>query len=131
MRLITLFFIIILASACGGGETTQPTTAKPPSPPTKPPSLPTSASVTTAALSETGPFVFQPPDVIIAVGGRVSWTVPAAAGTIRHSVTANSGNWAADTLGASQTLTKTFPVAGDFPYFCVFHDGMVGVVSVR
>lgn len=123
MRLPLLLLVTALITACGGGDgSTEPTPMTPP---------PLSASVTTAALSETGPFVFRPQDVEVGVGGSVTWSVPGAAGTILHSVTADSGAWAADTLAANETLSIVFRNPGEFRYHCVFHDGMVGKVTVQ
>ncbi len=126
MRFPKIALTAALTAACGGGDATAPATMTPPGV-----GSPASALVTTAALTESGPFVFQPEDVTVKLGGSVTWSVPEAAGVIRHSVTADSGGWAADTLAATQRLTKVFETRGDFRYHCVFHEGMVGKVRVR
>ncbi len=48
-----------------------------------------------------------------------------------HSVTGASTGWGDfDTMGQMQTVTQTFANDGIYPYFCVLHPGMIGVIVV-
>ena len=76
---------------------------------------------------------FVPYEVTVNVGGEVTWSND---DTAAHTVTAGS---AADGLSgvfdsslfmAGTTFSHTFESAGEFPYFCMVHPWMAGIVIV-
>ena len=83
---------------------------------------PASADVNTAGNN------FVPGDVEIARGGTVRWTF-----TSIHNVVFNPVSGAPDNIGETEsgTVSRTFDVAGTFPYQCTLHSGMIGSVVVR
>ncbi len=96
----------------------------------------TPAGSSTPGCEETN-SCFDPAEAIIDVGGEVTWTND---DTAAHTVT--SGDLASDPdnvgtefdsslLGPGKTFSKTFEEAGTFPYFCMVHPWMKGVVTVQ
>jgi plastocyanin len=73
--------------------------------------------------------IFSPFSVDIARGGAVRFVFPSDA----HNVIFDnvSGKPADILVTTSQTVTRTFSVAGTFPYSCTIHPGMVGQVVVH
>jgi predicted secreted protein with PEFG-CTERM motif len=80
---------------------------------------------------------FDPYDAVIDVGGEVIWT---NTDTAAHTVT--SGDLQSDPdnvgtefdsslFGPGKTFSHTFEEAGTFPYFCMVHPWMKGVVTVQ
>ena len=80
---------------------------------------------------------FDPAEAITDVGGEVTWT---NTDTAAHTVT--SGDLQSDPdnvgtefdsslFGPGKTFSKTFEKAGTFPYFCMVHPWMKGVVTVQ
>jgi plastocyanin len=74
-----------------------------------------------------GDNFFDPRDINVPVGGKVVWTHN---GQRPHTVTADNGAFDSGQLAAGQTFEQTFSTAGTFPYFCEFHEGMVGIIRV-
>jgi plastocyanin len=72
-------------------------------------------------------FAFNPKELTIKVGTKVTWTNMDSAG---HDVKAEDGSWGSDTLKSGQTFSMVFDKAGTFPYVCTFHPGMVGTLIV-
>jgi plastocyanin len=96
----------------------------------------TATSVITVTTSEGGTTtvttsgsLFTPERVYIAPGGTVTW---AFSGT--HNVTFTGpvppGGNIPDTA-AGNSVSRTFPAAGDYDYVCTRHDGMKGRVRVQ
>jgi predicted secreted protein with PEFG-CTERM motif len=80
---------------------------------------------------------FDPAEAIIDVGGEVTWK-----NTDSAAHTATSGDLQSDPdnvgtefdsslFGPGKTFSKTFEEAGTFPYFCMVHPWMIGVVTVQ
>jgi plastocyanin len=65
--------------------------------------------------------------VTISVGGTVTWVNNDA---VAHTSTA-SGQWDSGILQPGGRFSRTFPVAGSFPYLCTLHPNMVGTVNVQ
>jgi plastocyanin len=98
-----------------------------------------SASITPGSSTKTDD-AYSPNPLNIRVGDNVTWTND---DTMAHTVTSGTGS--ADpnmgqefdsspglrTLMAPQaTFSHMFETAGEFPYFCVVHPNMVGIVVV-
>lgn len=73
-------------------------------------------------------FRFEPSRVDVAAGGAVSWTM----GEHFHDVVFSAQN-APENIQPTRlaTVTREFPVAGDFGYRCLIHTGMTGTVRVH
>ena len=80
---------------------------------------------------------FDPAEAIIDVGGEVTWTND---DTAAHTVTSgdltndpdNVGTeFDSSLFGPGKTFSQTFEEAGTFPYFCMVHPWMKGVVTVQ
>jgi len=76
---------------------------------------------------------FVPYEVTVDVGGEVTWSND---DTAAHTVTAGSaadgpsGEFDSSLFMAGTTFSHTFESAGEFPYFCMVHPWMVGIVTV-
>lgn len=78
-------------------------------------------------------FSFTPATISIAVGDTVRWTNVDSA---PHTATAGApgaetGAFDSEDLAQSAVFSHTFTSAGDFAYFCQFHPGMRGNVTVE
>ncbi|MEM3064067.1 MAG: PEFG-CTERM sorting domain-containing protein [Candidatus Nitrosotenuis sp.] len=77
---------------------------------------------------------YIPHEVTIDVGGEVTWSNDDTAG---HTVTSGTldggpdGNFDSSLFMAGTTFSHKFEEAGEFPYFCVVHPWMTGVVIVQ
>ena len=82
----------------------------------------------TATVSMPG-FVFAPVTTRIAVGGTVRFEFPATP----HNVIFDriTGAPADIQETSNQTISRTFAVAGTFPFDCTLHPGMSGEVVAR
>ena len=85
--------------------------------------LPNSASVST-----TSGDIFTPSNVLIGIGGQVTWTFGPTTHNVTFSTAGSPSNIAAT---YSTSDTRTFPQAGNFSYNCTLHAGMSGQVMVR
>ncbi len=76
---------------------------------------------------------FIPADVVINVGGTVTWSND---DTAAHTVTSGSaaggpdGNFDSSLFMAGGTFSHTFDEAGEYPYFCMVHPWMSGTITV-
>jgi plastocyanin len=86
--------------------------------------LPASASVAAGSAANT----FQPQVVGVSRGGTVTWSFAA----VEHNVTFSAGGAPANIPNTTNAnVSRTFGTAGNFPYDCSLHAGMVGTVIVR
>ena len=83
---------------------------------------------------ETTNECFTPYEVTVDVGGVVTWSNDDSAA---HTVTAGSaadgpsGVFDSSLFMAGTTFSHTFEAEGDFPYFCMVHPWMMGLVTVQ
>ncbi len=83
---------------------------------------------------ETTNECFIPYEVTVDVGGVVTWSNDDSAA---HTVTAGSaadgpsGVFDSSLFMAGTTFSHTFEAEGDFPYFCMVHPWMMGLVTVQ
>ena len=83
---------------------------------------------------ETTNECFIPYEVTVDVGGVVTWSNDDSAA---HTVTAGSaadgpsGVFDSSLFMAGTTFAHTFEAEGDFPYFCMVHPWMMGLVTVQ
>ena len=76
-------------------------------------------------------FAFEPAQVNVRQGSRVTWVNCGAPGTDAHTSTANAGQWSSQLIAPGRTFTREFTAAGSFPYHCEPHPPMTGSVSVQ
>jgi plastocyanin len=70
---------------------------------------------------------FSPSGVTVGLGGTVTWTFK---DPISHSATSDDGFFDTGAASGGAARTITFRSAGGYPYHCVFHQMMVGKVTV-
>ncbi len=104
------------------GATPPPPTPTPP-PPTPTPVPPPPGPSDVTALD----FAFSPATIDVVVGTRVRW---ANRGAALHTVTAQDGSFDSGLMGPGASFSRVFASPGTFPYLCVLHPGMTGVVRV-
>ena len=98
---------VVLLSGCGGG----------------------SESPSSAAVTATG-FHFSPVRIEVRAGGSVRFTNLDRAS---HTVTADTGSpvdFDTGRLGSGEGRSIEFDEAGSYPYVCLFHPLMTGMVDV-
>ncbi len=81
-----------------------------------------------------GGFRFSPSSVAIQVGDTVEWTWSFSGHTSTSGTPGSpNGLWDSGFLNQGDTFSRTFTIAGSFPYYCTAHGqccGMVGTVTV-
>lgn len=88
-----------------------------------------SSSSTEYQVGATDTEIFTPENLSVNVGDVVQWT---NTGTKPHTVTfSDSAIPTRDMLAGGETFFVTFDQAGTFSYVCIFHDGMVGAITVQ
>ena len=93
-------------------------------------------SVVTVTTAPSGPTVttpgntFGPQEVQIAPGGMVTWAFSETTHNVTFRDLAPPGGNIPDTAPGN-SVSRTFPTAGDYDYVCTRHDGMKGRVRVR
>ncbi len=72
-------------------------------------------------------FQFMPAVIKVPVGGRVTWT---NADADSHTVTTDDKAIDSGVIEEDVSVTLSFPVAREYPYYCTIHPGMRGKVVV-
>jgi plastocyanin len=124
--LLALCAVVALAVAgCGGGDDNGGSTAS------------SSAPASTSSSSSSGGGVainmqniaFDPKDVTVKVGQKVTWT---NGDSTDHNVTADSGaDFKSKDFGKGGTFSFTPTKAGTIKYECTIHPGMVATLNVQ
>ncbi len=70
---------------------------------------------------------FAPGEVTATVGDSVQWV---NAGQQPHTVTADDRSWGSEMVEPGQNFRQIFDAQGTYPYFCIPHPWMRGVVTV-
>jgi plastocyanin len=73
-------------------------------------------------------YKFVPGNVSVPQGATVTWTNRDSA---PHDATADSGDWATETLGKRDSGSITFENGGSYDYYCSIHPSMKARVIVR
>lgn len=76
-------------------------------------------------------FDFEPNEVRIPRGTRVTWVNCEEPNVDAHTSTSDDGVWNSGLLSAGESYTQVFDAVGTFDYHCVPHPSMVGVVIVE
>ena len=73
-------------------------------------------------------FAFNPKDVTVKVGQKITWT---NADSAPHDVVADDGAFKSDTLETGDTFEYTADAAGSFAYICSIHPQMKATLTVE
>ena len=76
-------------------------------------------------------FAFNPAQVTVKAGGKVTWVNCKAGGTDSHTTTSDANVWSSALLAPGATFTRQFTAAGSFPYHCEPHPGMQAIIVVE
>lgn len=133
-------------AACGGGVEPETETDLPAAQPTQTEDENTqSEPVKSATVQMTDGLVFEPAEITLKVGGKVTWVNSSEAAT--HTVTADRKKaadaanvalppgakpWNSRFLDQSERFSLTFDEPGTYRYFCIPHEkvGMLGTIHV-
>jgi len=94
---------------------------------------PVAAQAAPSAAVTIQTFQFQPGDLAVQAGTRVTWTNQDA---ITHTVTSGTpetrdGRFNSPLAGQGTTFAYTFTQPGTYPYFCDRHQSMRGQIRVN
>ena len=92
--------------------------------------LPLGADVPGSTIVAIRDFSFQPAEVRIHAGQKVTW-VNCEDNPEPHTSTADAGTWDSSVLAPGQAFTHTFDAVGTSPYFCTLHPSMTARVIVE
>ena len=73
-------------------------------------------------------FAYFPADLTVNAGAKVTWVNYDSA---PHTATGTSVSWDTGRLDRNDRGAVVFEDAGSFPYLCIYHPNMKGVVTVR
>lgn len=73
-------------------------------------------------------FAFEPKEITIPPGTRITWTNH---DETPHTVTSNDKSFASKGMDTDDKFEHVFASEGDFSYFCTVHPFMTGIVHVR
>jgi plastocyanin len=90
--------------------------------------LPVGEDVAGSTLVIIRGFAFEPAEVRVRPGERVTWV---SCDEVAHTSTSDGEAWASPLLAPGDAFTHTFDAAGDFPYHCEPHPFMTGRVTVE
>ncbi len=76
-------------------------------------------------------FTFEPAQVTIKAGARVTWLNCADPSEPAHTSTADQGVWSSPLLPPGESFTHTFIQPGTFAYHCEPHPFMIGTIDVE
>ena len=126
--LASLLTCLVTLAGCGGGGSSPMSTVPTPTTPTSPggtsPTLvgmPLGASFLTLTA-------YVPNPITVSVGSTLKWTNN---DNVAHTVTSQNNLWGSGDMEPGATYSYTFQATGTFPYYCVYHPGMVGTVTVQ
>jgi len=87
---------------------------------------------TVGAIVAMRDFRFQPAEIRVPRGTRITWLYCEPPGLDPHTTTSDTGLWNAEFTAADDTFSRVFDQAGRFEYHCIPHASfMRGVVIVE
>jgi plastocyanin len=133
VRFVALIVAGVMAAACASPAPATSTTR--PTQTVRAPAVSAAPLVTTSPDDKTvvvqlGEHFFDPSTITVRVGTTVIWRNN---GQQTHDVHARDGSFNSPPLDPGNAFTFTFIKPGQYPYYCIPHegDGMVGQVEVR
>jgi plastocyanin len=131
---VLLAIAAILVIVCGCAQSIPPvqnTSVTTPSQTTQQP-VGTTASKTTASVSDNTiqikNFTFDPSTITVKAGSAVRWVNK---DSVAHKLQFADAGFSTQILGASQSESHIFAVAGVYSYICSIHPSMKGTVIVE
>ncbi len=133
LRAVLLIPAVSLALGCLPTDASQPAApttdvGNPPTTPKRAATMPDHAAKEKEIVIDN--FTFDPPEVTIAIGTRVTWVnhddVPHTATSTVKPRAFDSG-----TLDTDQKYSFVFTKAGVYDYFCAVHPKMTGRITVK
>ncbi|MCI0432863.1 MAG: plastocyanin/azurin family copper-binding protein [Gemmatimonadetes bacterium] len=76
-------------------------------------------------------FQFQPAEIRIPAGTRVTWVNCETTVLDFHTTTSDTDVWGSPEMQQSDVFSRVFNQPGRFPYHCVPHPFMTGVIIVE
>ena len=73
-------------------------------------------------------MAFTPATITVTAGTTVTWNNN---DNITHTVTADDDSYDSGNIGAGSSFTRTFSIAGSYPYHCTIHPSMKATIVVR
>src|SRR5436190_23871102 len=116
IRLTLTCGAIVASAACSSSSPTTPSNT-----------AGTPVSIVSGATSLTT-TAYSPNPIVLAVGGTATWKNN---DNVAHTATANDGTWDSGTIAAVASFSRTFTIAGSFPYKCPVHPGLAGTVTAQ
>lgn len=124
--------VLVLATACsssssggGGGSSSSASSSSGSSAPA---SSGGSVSSSKAVTVDVKNFSFNPQNLTISTGTKVTWKFEDSAD---HNVTANDGTFKSTDLNDNKTFSYTFNKAGTYSYICTIHQYMTASITVK
>lgn len=118
-------------TATAAQPTSKPTpkpTAKAPVKTEKPAKEEDQPDAVTVHIVEITNFAFSPEKLEISQGDIVTFVNK---DEVKHSATADNGQFDTELLAQDESMKITFPDAGEFGYYCIPHPGMRGSIVVK
>jgi plastocyanin len=76
-------------------------------------------------------FAFRPDSIAVPAGATVTWVNCETPPQEPHTTTADAATWDSPELNPGDRYSRTFAVAGTFPYHCTPHPFMLGKIVVQ
>jgi plastocyanin len=73
-------------------------------------------------------YAFGTPTLAVARGTTVTWQ---NTDVVAHTATSDAGTWDTGSIAPGASKSITFSTAGTFPYHCIVHPMMTGVIVVQ
>ena len=73
-------------------------------------------------------MAFTPATITVTAGTMVTWTNN---DNMTHTVTADDNSFDSGNLTSGSNYSRTFSVAGTYPYHCTIHPNMIAKVIVQ
>lgn len=73
-------------------------------------------------------MAFTPATITVTAGTTVTWNNN---DNITHTVTADDDSFDSGNIGTGSSFTRTFSIAGTYPYHCTIHPSMKATIVVR
>jgi plastocyanin len=128
MRIAMVYTCVGVLAGCGGSSSSPMATVPTPTP--APGGTPNSTVMISmpvgASFLSTTAYVPNP--VTVAVGTAVTWINN---DNVAHTTTSQNNVWASPDMEPGSSYSRTFQSTGSFPYYCIYHPGMVGTIIVQ
>ena len=127
-RIVMVYTCVGVLAGCGGSSSSPMATGPAPTP--APGGTPTTTITVTMPMGASflSTTAYVPNPVTVAVGTTVTWINN---DNVAHTTTSQNDVWASPDMEPGSSYSRTFPSTGSFPYYCIYHPGMVGTIVVQ